>query len=71
MVSVLPSIVFLSIAIFTGAVMYAYFENCDPLMSNKIEKPDQIMPYMVLEIFQDLPGMAGLFVAAAFSATLR
>ena len=51
--------------------MYAYYETCDPVQSGKVEKPDQMMPYMVLDIFQDLPGMAGLFVAASFSGTLR
>ena len=62
---------FIALAVLTGAAMYAYYEDCDPLMLEKIEKPDQMMPYMVLEIFQDLPGMAGLYVAAAFSGSLR
>ena len=63
--------IFLTIAILSGAAMYGYFANCDPLESEKIEKPDQMMPYLVLEIFQDLPGMAGVFVVAVFSGTLR
>ena len=54
-----------------GFVMYAYYENCDPVKSGKLEKTDQMMPYMVLDIFQNLPGVAGLFIAAAFSGTLR
>ena len=51
--------------------MYTYYEGCDPLSSGKIAKPDQLLPYLVVDVFQDLPGMAGLFVAAAFSGTLR
>jgi len=62
---------YLSIAVLSGAAMYGYFANCDPLKSKKIEKPDQMLPYMVLEIFQDLPGMAGLFVVTVFSGTMR
>lgn len=69
--SMFPSVIFVGIAIWSGATMYAYYEDCDLIMSGKIEKPDQMIPYMVMEIFQDLPGMAGLFVAAAFSGTLR
>ena len=31
----------------------------------------QIIPYMVMEIFDGLPGMPGLFMASLFSASLR
>ena len=58
-------------AVATGVAMYAYYEGCDPLALKKIEKSDQMLPYMVVDVFQDLPGMAGLFVAAAYSGTLR
>ncbi|XP_027146451.1 sodium/iodide cotransporter isoform X2 [Larimichthys crocea] len=53
-----------------GIVMFAYYNNCDPLMSGKISAPDLYMPYFVLEIFQNLPGFPGLFLACAYSGTL-
>ena len=59
------------VGVINGAAMYAYFENCDPIESGELEEPDQMLPLMVLEIFYDLPGMAGVFVAASFSGTLR
>ena len=62
---------FMLISCFNGATMFAYYETCDPVQSGKVEKADQMMPYMVLDIFQNLPGMAGLFVAAAYSGSLR
>lgn len=31
----------------------------------------QLMPYFVMEIFDTMPGLPGLFVACAFSGTLR
>jgi len=68
---VFPTAIFMLISCLNGATMYAYYENCDPVQSGKVEKPDQMMPYMVLDIFRDVPGMAGLFVAAAFSGALR
>ena len=55
----------------TGCAMFAYYENCDPVLSDKLEKVDQVVPYLVVEIFSDLPGMAGLFVSAAYSGMLR
>ena len=71
LVAVVPTFMLLSIAPMTGLAMYAYYEGCDPLTTKKISKPDQMMPYLVVDVFQNLPGMAGLYVAAAFSGTLR
>ena len=51
--------------------MYAYFERCDPVKSGKLQNVDQTVPYLVVRIFQDLPGMVNLFVAAAYSGMLR
>ena len=55
----------------TGSAMFAYFETCDPVSSGKLQKIDQTVPYIVVEVFRDAPGMAGLFVAAAYSGMLR
>ena len=61
----------MAISVLTGAAMYTYYEGCDPLQLNKVDKPDQLLPFMVMEIFENVPGIAGLFVSAAFSGTLR
>ncbi|XP_062855561.1 sodium/iodide cotransporter [Trichomycterus rosablanca] len=53
-----------------GVVMFALYSHCDPLKSGKITAPDQYMPYFVLDIFRDLPGVPGLFLACAYSGTL-
>lgn len=59
------------LAVANGLVMYAYYENCDPLISHQISKYDQMIPYMMTEAFLKIPGLAGIFVAAACSGTLR
>lgn len=51
--------------------MYAYYEGCDPILSGEVTKADQAFPLLVVKIFKDLPGFSGLFVAAAYSGTLR
>lgn len=62
----------LSLACSEGLVAFAYFttKGCDPIASKAIRKPDQVLPYMVFYIFKETPGMAGLFMAAVFSASL-
>ena len=54
-----------------GAVAYAVFEECDPVKNGEIMKYDQIMPYLVLKTASSMPGIAGLFIAATYSGTLR
>ena len=54
-----------------GIVMYAYYAGCDPYDKGWVMSTDQLMPYFVLDIFHDYPGLPGLFVCSAFSGTLR
>ncbi|XP_021344994.1 sodium-dependent multivitamin transporter-like isoform X2 [Mizuhopecten yessoensis] len=61
-----------SIATFEGLVAVAYFHSigCDPLATGQIKNPNQIIPYMVIWLFKDTPGMSGLFMASLFCASL-
>lgn len=54
----------------TGMVMYAYYQTCDPLTAGQITKRDQILPLMVLQVAGDIPGFPGLFMAGVFSGSL-
>nr|XP_039322617.1 LOW QUALITY PROTEIN: sodium/iodide cotransporter [Saimiri boliviensis boliviensis] len=53
-----------------GIVMFVFYADCDPLLAGRISAPDQYMPLLVLDIFKDLPGVPGLFLACAYSGTL-
>ncbi|XP_060595853.1 sodium-dependent multivitamin transporter-like [Ruditapes philippinarum] len=62
----------LCLACVEGIVAYSYFDvkGCDPLESGEIRDPNQIIPYMVTDLFQEQVGMSGLFLASLFSASL-
>ncbi|XP_021106800.1 sodium/iodide cotransporter isoform X3 [Heterocephalus glaber] len=53
-----------------GILMFVFYSDCDPLLTGRISAPDQYMPLFVLDIFEDLPGVPGLFLACAYSGTL-
>lgn len=57
-------------AVLCGLIMYSIFKDCDPWTAGCVLAPDQLMPYLVVEILQQFPGMTGLFVACAYSGTL-
>lgn len=55
---------------FVGLIMYAKYERCDPVKAKQIEKVDQILPFFVMEVASQIPGLPGVFVAGIFSAAL-
>nr|XP_004650273.1 sodium-coupled monocarboxylate transporter 1 [Jaculus jaculus] len=62
--------VILTCSVFCGLALYSRYHDCDPWTSKKVSEADQLMPYLVLDILQDYPGVPGLFVACAYSGTL-
>ncbi|KAI8424261.1 hypothetical protein MSG28_002825 [Choristoneura fumiferana] len=54
----------------SGIGIFAVYKDCDPLASNSITAMDQLMPYYVVDAMTSMPGLAGLFVAGIFSASL-
>lgn len=51
--------------------MYSMYAECDPITSGVITKPDQILPYYVMDVSAGIPGLPGLFIAGIFCASLR
>ncbi|XP_004623897.1 sodium-coupled monocarboxylate transporter 1 [Octodon degus] len=62
--------VILTCSVFCGLSLYSRYRDCDPWTAKKVSAEDQLMPYLVLDILQDYPGVPGLFVACAYSGTL-
>uniref|UniRef100_H2YWR7 Sodium-coupled monocarboxylate transporter 1 n=1 Tax=Ciona savignyi TaxID=51511 RepID=H2YWR7_CIOSA len=58
------------LAVMTGIVLYAYYKDCDPLSVGQVKVRDALLPYMVLEIFKDNPGVPGIFLASIYSGSL-
>ncbi|XP_069125718.1 sodium-coupled monocarboxylate transporter 1-like [Argopecten irradians] len=72
MVSAVTTVVNFLLSCSVGIFAYAFFykTKCDPLKSKVIDNPNQILPYLVVVLFRDMPGMAGIFMAAVLSASL-
>ncbi|NXG56308.1 SC5A8 protein, partial [Hemiprocne comata] len=60
----------LSCAALCGLALYSIYKDCDPWTAKKVSAFDQLMPYLVMDILSDFPGVPGLFVASAYSGTL-
>ncbi|KAM3602507.1 uncharacterized protein V6R79_005389 [Siganus canaliculatus] len=53
-----------------GLVMFARYGEDSPLDKGYVKTNDQMVLYFVMDVFQELPGLAGLFVACLFSGAL-
>ena len=63
--------IILSLVCLTGVVMYARFYDCDPMLTGRVTRPDQILPFFVLDIFEDnYKGLPGAFVSCIFGSSL-
>ncbi|NWI49635.1 SC5A8 protein, partial [Calyptomena viridis] len=60
----------LACATLCGFALYSIYKDCDPWTAKQVSSLDQLMPYLVLDILHDYPGVPGLFVASAYSGTL-
>ncbi|KAF6779186.1 hypothetical protein AHF37_01271 [Paragonimus kellicotti] len=62
--------IFLMVQITAGLVTFAYFEGCNLVKSGLIKKFDQILPYVVMVLFNGIPVVRGLFLSIIFAAAL-
>lgn len=60
----------LTVACICGLVLFVEYRTCDPIKVGVLRKYDELMPQYVLQRFFDYPGLAGLFVSAAYSGSL-
>ncbi|KAJ4433281.1 hypothetical protein ANN_15540 [Periplaneta americana] len=55
---------------FIGLLIYAKYEECDPVTSKVIQRIDQIVVYYVMGFASRIPGLPGLLIAGILSASL-
>ncbi|XP_034485100.1 sodium-coupled monocarboxylate transporter 1 [Drosophila innubila] len=55
---------------YNGLLIYATYQDCDPLTTKLAKARDQLLPLFVMDTLGELPGMTGLFIAGVFSAAL-
>ncbi|CAL7946567.1 unnamed protein product [Xylocopa violacea] len=58
------------VSVFTGLIMFAKYHNCDPISTQVISRSDQLLPYYVMDVASNVPGLPGLFLAGLVSAGL-
>lgn len=55
---------------YSGVAVYAVYAGCDPMATGDIDKPDQIVPYYVMDRLSRWPGVPGIFVASLYAGGL-
>ncbi|XP_068142014.1 LOW QUALITY PROTEIN: sodium-coupled monocarboxylate transporter 1 [Drosophila tropicalis] len=55
---------------YTGLMVFNHYADCDPLTVGRITATDQLLPYYVINTYEHIYSIAGLFVAGIFAASL-
>ncbi|KAF5303904.1 hypothetical protein FQA39_LY01689 [Lamprigera yunnana] len=63
-------IVLTLLVICVGVIAYAKYWDCDPLTTNQVERLDQLIPLLAMEVAGKIPGVPGIFIAGVFCASL-
>ncbi|TKR96401.1 hypothetical protein L596_010419 [Steinernema carpocapsae] len=67
----IPFLMILSVmCCLVGFMVLAYFYYCNPLETGEINTPDQLVVLFAVKVTQNYPGVAGLFLACVFAASL-
>ncbi|KAG8301691.1 hypothetical protein J6590_047886 [Homalodisca vitripennis] len=68
--SVIGFLTIYGLVLIIGLLLYATYHDCDPVASGVVEKTGQLVPYYVMEVAHDYPGLTGLFISGVLSAAL-
>lgn len=70
----IPGVILLiSLCCFSGLVLYANFSTCDPLSdktNSGVTNPNQLLPFFVIQKFNNIIFVPGLFLSSIFCASL-
>ncbi|ALC43380.1 CG5687 [Drosophila busckii] len=55
---------------YTGLMVFNHYADCDPLSVSRITASDQLLPYYVINTYEQVYTIAGIFVAGIFAASL-
>ncbi|VVC39884.1 Sodium/solute symporter [Cinara cedri] len=53
-----------------GMLMYTKYKDCDPVMANYIINDKNLLPYFVMDVAAEYPGLTGVFISGIVSAAL-
>lgn len=70
-INLLGTFLILCVCCFCGLIAFAFYYDCDPYLSKRIKKYDQILPLLVIDLLGQISGLSGLFIACIYAACLR
>ena len=56
---------------FSGLMTFAYFSDCDPVITQQIKSYDELLPYFVMVVLGKYTALPGIFASGVFAASLR
>lgn len=54
----------------TGLTVFKHYADCDPVRSGEIGAKDELLPFYIMDVFNEITFVNGFFVAGIFAASL-
>lgn len=63
-------IAFFLLNFYVGFMVFKHYADCDPFTSGYITARDQLLPFYIINTYENVITVAGIFVAGIFAASL-
>ncbi|XP_023301117.2 putative sodium-dependent multivitamin transporter [Lucilia cuprina] len=68
--AILGLVVVFLLNFYTGLMVFNHYADCDPLTAGRITATDQLLPFYIINTYEHIYSIAGIFVAGIFAASL-
>lgn len=71
-ISIFTTLIIITMAViyFIGAIIYAHYRDCDPVLAHAIQNHDTLILHFVYTITGHINGIYGIFISCLFCASL-
>lgn len=63
-------IAFFILNFYVGLMVFKHYADCDPFTSGYITARDQLLPFYIINTYEHVMAVPGIFVAGIFAASL-
>ncbi|XP_037043757.1 sodium-coupled monocarboxylate transporter 1-like [Bradysia coprophila] len=68
--SIIGLVFVFTVNFYTGLTVFKHYADCDPVRSGQIVAKDELLPFYIMDVFNDIKFVNGFFVAGIFAASL-
>lgn len=69
-ISIIGLVFVFTVNFYTGLTVFKHYADCDPVRAGQVVAKDELLPFYIMDVFNDIKFVNGFFVAGIFAASL-